>query len=165
MTKATGPSFKMSFRRRREGKTNFAKRLALIRSEKTRMVVRRSNKGVMIQFIDFDPKGDRTLLTVNCAHLSKIYNWPSKRNVWTAYLMGLMAGKLAQKKGVKEFILDMGMYTPSKGSIIFAAQKGAHDSGLKVNYDIDNVPEAKITNPPDKYKSVFDAAKSKILAS
>ena len=41
-----------------------------------------------------------------------------------------MAGKLAQKKGVKEFVLDMGMYTPSKGSVIFAAQKGASDAGL-----------------------------------
>jgi large subunit ribosomal protein L18 len=164
MTQASGPSFKVSFRRRRTGKTNFAKRLGLVLGEKTRMVVRRSNKGVVVQFINFDPKGDRTLLTITGTHLTKAYNWPSKRNVWTAYLAGLMAGKLAQKKGIKEFILDMGMYTPSKGSIIFAAQKGAHDSGLKVNYDSENVPEAKLANPPDKYKSVFDNAKTKILA-
>ena len=131
MTKATGPSFKVYFRRRRAGKTNFAKRLALVRGGKTRMVVRRSNKSILVQFIDFDPKGDKTLLTINGTHLSKTYKWPSKRNVWTAYLAGLMAGKLVQKKGVKEINLDMGMYTASKGSIIFAAQKGAADSGIK----------------------------------
>jgi len=84
MTKAKGPSYRVYFRRRREGKTNFAKRLALVKGGKTRMVVRRSNKGVLVQFIDFDPKGDRTLLTVSGAHLAKLFKWPSKRNVWTA---------------------------------------------------------------------------------
>jgi large subunit ribosomal protein L18 len=164
MTKATGPSFTVYFRRRREGKTNFAKRLALIKSGKTRMVVRRSNAGVLVQFVEFDPKGDKTLITVNGAHLVKGYKWPAKRNVWTAYLAGLMAGKLALKKGIKEFVLDMGMYTASKGSIIFAAQKGASDSGLSTNFDKGMVPEDKISNPPDKYKSMFSEVKGKIIA-
>jgi large subunit ribosomal protein L18 len=164
MTKAIGPSFRVYFRRRREGKTNFAKRLALIKSGVTRMVVRRSNSGVIIQFVDFDPKGDKTLLTVSGAHLSKGYKWPAKRNVWTAYLAGLMAGKLALKKGVKEFVLDMGMYTPSRGSVIFAAQKGASDAGLSTKVDKVKVPEEKISNPPDKYKSMFGEVKDKIIA-
>ncbi|HSB47078.1 MAG TPA: 50S ribosomal protein L18 [Candidatus Bilamarchaeum sp.] len=164
MTKAKGPSFKLYFRRRREGKTNFAKRLALIKSGKTRMVVRRSNSGVVVQFIDFDPKGDKTLLTVTGTHLLKMYKWPSKRNVWTAYLAGLMAGKMAKKKGVKDFILDLGMYVPSKGSVIFAAQKGAADAGLETLFDKEKVPESKLTNPPDKYKNMFNEVKTKISA-
>ena len=162
MTKATGPSFRMYFRRRREGKTNFAKRLALVKSGKTRMVVRRSNSNIVVQFINFDPKGDKTVLTVTGAHLAKAHKWPSKRNAWTAYLAGLMAGKMAQEKGVKEFILDMGMQTPSKGSIIFAAQKGAADSGLKTFFNEEKVPSDKIDNPPDKYKELFNKVKSKI---
>ncbi len=164
MTKAKGPSFRVYFRRRREGKTNFAKRLALVKSGKTRMVVRRSNKGVLVQFVDFDPKGDRTLLTVSGTHLLKLYKWPAKRNVWTAYLAGLMAGKMAQKKGVKEFVLDMGMYVPSKGSVIFAAQKGAADAGLSTLFDKEKVPEGKLSNPPEKYKDMFGQVKSKIIA-
>jgi large subunit ribosomal protein L18 len=162
MTKATGPIFRVAFRRRREGKTNFAKRLALVKSGKPRMVVRRSNTGIVVQFIEFDPKGDRTLLTVNGKHLSKQYQWPSKRNVWTAYLTGLMAGKLAQKKGVSDFVLDIGMYTPSKGSILFAALKGAADSGLKTPFDKEKVPESKLANPPEAMKAAFSHAKSKI---
>ncbi len=162
MTKATGPSFRVYFRRRREGKTNFAKRLALIKSGMTRMVVRRSNSDIVVQFVDFDPKGDKTLLTVNGAHLVKHHKWPSKRNVWTAYLAGLLAGKMAQKKGVKEFVLDMGMYTASKGSVIFAALKGAADSGLKTSFDNVKVPEDKLSNVPEKYKAAFDGAKKKI---
>ena len=164
MTKATGPSFRVYFRRRREGKTNFAKRLALVKSGKTRMVVRRSNSNILVQFIDFDPKGDKTLLTVSGAHLAKLYKWPSKRNVWTAYLAGLMAGKMAKKKGIKEVVLDMGMYIPSKGSVIFAAQKGAADAGLETHFSKEKVPEAKIAAPPDKYKDMFDQVKGKISA-
>ncbi len=162
MTKATSPIFKVAFRRRREGRTNFAKRLALVKSGKPRMVVRRSNTGIVVQFIEFDPKGDRTLLTVNGRHLAKQYQWQSKRNVWTAYLAGLMAGKLAHKKGVTDFVLDIGMYTPSKGSILFAALKGAADAGLKTPFDKEKVPESKIANPPEKIKAAFNSARSKI---
>ena len=164
MTKATGPSFRVHYRRRREGKTNFAKRLALVKSGKTRMVVRRSNSNILIQFIDFDPKGDRTLLSVSGAHLAKLYKWPSKRNVWTAYLAGLMAGKMAKSKGIKEFVLDMGMYVPSKGSVVFAAQKGAADAGLATLCDKGKVPESKISAPPERYKGMFEAVRGKINA-
>lgn len=164
MTKATGPSYRVHFRRRREGKTDFAKRLALVKSGKTRMVVRKTNKSILVQFVDFSPTGDKTVLTVNNAHLVKQCKWPAKRNVWTAYLAGLMAGKLAQKKGVKEFILDIGMHIPSKGSLLFAAQKGAADAGLSTHFDKEIVPEAKISNPPEKYKAAFEEAKSKIMS-
>ncbi|MGV8085544.1 MAG: 50S ribosomal protein L18 [Candidatus Bilamarchaeum sp.] len=162
MTKATSPIFKVSFRRRREGKTNFVKRLALIKSGLPRMVVRKSNAGILAQFIQFDEKGDKTLLTVNGSHLSKKYQWPSKRNAWTAYLVGLMAGKMAAKKGISEFVLDLGMQTPSKGAVLFAALKGAVDAGLKADYDKEKVPEQKLTNPPEKVKSLFEQLKGKI---
>lgn len=162
MTQATSPIFNVAFRRRREGKTNYAKRLALVKSGKPRMVVRRSNAGVVVQFVEFDPKGDRTLLTVTGSQLSKLCQWPSKRNVWTAYLAGLMAGRMAHKKGVTEFVLDIGMYTPSRGSMLFAALKGAADAGLKASFDKEKVPEDKLANPPEKIKAAFSQARSKI---
>jgi len=165
MTKAKSPIFRVPFRRRREGRTNFAKRLALVKSGKPRMVVRRSNRNILVQFIEFDPKGDKTILTVSGAHLAKTYKWPSKRNVWTAYLAGLMAGRLAQKKGVTDFVLDMGMYVPSKGSLVFAALKGAADAGLKASFDGAKVPEQKLSNPPDTLKEAFNEVKSRIGAA
>ena len=158
MTRAKGPSFKVSYRRRREGRTNYAKRLSLVKSGKTRLVVRRSNTGLVVQFINFDPKGDKTLLTVNNAHLAK-HKWPAKRNKWTAYLLGYLAGKLAAKKGVKEFVFDMGMYVPSKGSILFAALKGAADSGLETNFSDEKIPNLEV---PDQYKKAFDEVKAKL---
>ncbi|MFH1393881.1 MAG: 50S ribosomal protein L18 [Candidatus Micrarchaeota archaeon] len=162
MTRAKGPAYNVQYRRRREGTTDFAKRLALIKSGKPRMVVRKSNKGLVVQFIEFDPKGDKTLLTVNGAILKKALKWESKRNVWTAYLAGLYAGKEAGKKGVKEFVFDMGRYTPSKGNILFAVVKGAADSGLKTNFSDKMVPSDKLANPPEALKSAFEKAKSSI---
>jgi len=162
MTRAKSPAYRLQFRRRREGKTDFAKRLALIKSGLPRMVVRRSNKGLVVQFVEFDPKGDKTLLTVNGATLKKALKWDSKRNVWTAYLAGLYAGKEAAKKGVKEFVFDMGRYTPSKGNVLFAALKGAADSGLKVSFKDEMVPLDKLANPPEAIKSAFEKAKSSI---
>ncbi|MBU0527912.1 MAG: 50S ribosomal protein L18 [Candidatus Micrarchaeota archaeon] len=160
MTRAKGPSYVVYYRRRREGKTDYKKRLALVKSGKTRMVIRRSNKALVIQFVDFYPEGDKTLLTMSSNQLSKDYKWPAKRNIWTGYLAGLMAGKLAQKKGVKEFVLDVGMYGSSKGSVIYAALQGATDSGLKSNFDSKMIPD--FSTVPDKYKKAFEEVKSKL---
>ena len=124
------------------------------------MVVRRSNKYVQIQFIKFDPKGDKTLLTVSGQKLAKASGYPAKRNVWSAYLCGLLAGKEAKKAGISEFILDTGRYTASKGNIVFAALKGALDSGLSTKHDEGMIPSDKLGSPPDA--KAFEDAKSKI---
>ena len=162
MTRATGPAFRVPFRRRREGKTDFANRLALVKGDLPRMVIRRSNCNVLVQFITFDPLGDKTMVTVSGKHLAKLYKWPSKRNSWTAYLVGLSAGKAAKAKGVSDFVVDLGMYAPSKGSLLFAAVKGAADSGLTTAYDAEMVPEQKLQNPPESIKSMFEQVKKKI---
>jgi large subunit ribosomal protein L18 len=161
MTKATGPTYEVPFRRRKEGRTRFDKRLAYVKSGLPRMVVRKSNKYVLVQFIQFQPAGDKCLLTVDYKKL-KSCGWNPKRNVWSAYLAGLLAGKEAARKGVKEFVLDIGMQTPSKGSVLFAAMKGAVDSGLKASYDEKMIPQEKLANPPAAMKSAFEEAKGKI---
>ncbi len=160
MTRARSPTFRVPLRRRREGKTDFVNRLALIKSGKPRMVVRRSNRNIMVQFIEFDPKGDRTILTVSGKHLAKQHQWPSRSNVWTAYLAGLMAGKAAKASGLSSFVADFGRYTASKGSLVFAALQGAADAGLETSFDAGKVPQDKLANPPDKYKELFDKIKS-----
>ncbi|MDD5337266.1 MAG: 50S ribosomal protein L18, partial [Candidatus ainarchaeum sp.] len=54
-------TFIMPFRRRREGKTNYRTRLSMVRGGEIRMVVRRSNRGFQIQFIEYGELGDKTL--------------------------------------------------------------------------------------------------------
>ena len=159
MTKARGPKHVVYFRRRREGKTDYAKRLALVKSRETRMVVRKTNSAVIVQFVNFTPEGDKTVVTVNSNKLTKLFAWPSKRNIYTAYLTGLYAGKEAKKKNISKFVLDIGLQRPTKGNVLFAALKGAIDAGLSTAYNEEMVPAAKLTSPPD---AKFDETKKKI---
>ncbi len=130
MAKAKGPTYIVPFRRRKEKSTDYKKRLGLVKSGKPRMVVRRSNRHVIVQLVEFRPKGDRILVSVNSKNLKK-FKWASRRNLPTAYLAGFYAGMLGKKTGVNEFVLDLGLISPIVGGLPFAAQKGALDAGLK----------------------------------
>jgi large subunit ribosomal protein L18 len=163
MTRAKSPVYRVAFRRRREGKTDYRKRLALVKSGKPRMVVRRTNRYVIVQFIAFDPKGDKTMVMVDGPKLAKLFKWPSRANTWSAYLAGLYAGKEAAKAGIKEFVLDNGRYTASKGNVVFAALKGALDSGLSTNFKEEIIPSEKLKNPPETMKAAFEDAKRRIM--
>jgi len=143
MGKATGPVYKVAFRRRRKQLTNYAKRLGLVKSGLPRMVVRKSNRGVMVQFVSFTPTGDKVIASAKSSSLSK-YKWVPKRNSPTAYLTAMLCAKLASKKGVKDFVLDIGLQTPSKGSVVFAALKGALDAGLKTPHDAGMIDDKRI---------------------
>jgi ribosomal protein S18 acetylase RimI-like enzyme len=55
---ATGPRYKVAFRRRRENRTDYYARRRLLTSQEPRAIVRRSNKNVSIQFADFGMEGD-----------------------------------------------------------------------------------------------------------
>lgn len=169
MGKATGPVYKVAFRRRRGNLTNYARRLALVKSSSPRMVVRKSSTGILVQFMEFSPKGDKVLASVRSGDIRK-FGWAPRCNAPTAYLCGLFAGKLAGKKGVSEFNADLGMQTPSKGSVVFAALKGAMDAGLKTNYTEEMITEDRVSgevmakyaaslkqSDPAKYGKVFSS--------
>ncbi|MEM4336171.1 MAG: 50S ribosomal protein L18 [Candidatus Anstonellales archaeon] len=137
MGKAKGPRYVVPFRRRRIGRTRYKKRFALLRSSKPRFVVRKKNRDLIVQIVDFGYEGDRVLATVNGKTIAKQFNWPSRRNMPTAYLIGLYAAKLAKQKGVTEAVPDIGLHSPTKGSIVFGAIKGAIDGGLKMNMNME----------------------------
>ena len=144
MGEATGPVYKVAFRRRRKNLTNYAKRLALVKGDSPRMVVRKSTTGVLVQFIEYSMSGDRMLSSIRSSAL-KQYGWSPRCNAPTAYLCGMLSAKAAAKKGAKSFNLDIGMHTPSKGSLLFAALKGAMDAGLTTNYTDEMITEDRIT--------------------
>ncbi|MFA5077262.1 MAG: 50S ribosomal protein L18 [Candidatus Micrarchaeia archaeon] len=157
-------TFIMPFRRRREGRTDYRRRLSLVRGGETRMVVRRSNKGFLIQFVEYSELGDKTLYTMHSSQLKKLFNFPSKCNTPTAYLSGLYAGKHAQSKGVKAAVADISA-TASKGANVFAAVKGAIDSGVKIPFDESKVvPERLSGSHLKNVGAAFEEAKKKILS-
>jgi len=164
MTKAKGPLYQVHFRRRREGRTDYQKRLALLKSHKPRLVVRKTLRSVIAQVVTFTDKGDVVLARADSRMLSD-YGYAGKRNTPSAYLTGLLVGKFAAKAGVKEFVLDIGLHAPTKGNILFAACKGAVDAGLKTPFSPDAFPpESRVMGEHVKQKDAVTAAKQKILS-
>ena len=130
---AKGARYRLPFRRRREGKTNYHLRRKLVRSNETRAVVRLTNNHCLIQFINARISGDLTLSSAHTRELSKEFNWvDATSNIPSAYLIGFLGGFKGQKAGIKRAILDAGLNPPVYGSRVFAALKGIVDSGLEV---------------------------------
>ena len=137
-----GPKFRVKPRRQREGKTNYRKRLKLLKSRKPRIVVRKTLKNIIVQFVKYNPQGDEILASAISSELkNKKYNWKfSTSNTPAAYLTGLLAGKRAAEKGIKEGILDIGLHHPSTGSKVFAVVKGVEEAGVLCPCDPSKIP-------------------------
>lgn len=167
---ATGPRFRVPFRRRREGRTNYHVRYKLILSRKPRVVVRKSNAGTTLQLVVAELKGDKTLLTVNSRELSDFGCTFSKGNLPAAYLAGLLFGKKMLALGVDEGIADIGLHASTRGNRIYAAIKGVVDAGVNVPHSPEIFPdEGRISGQHIKdYTGVdivaqFEAVREKIL--
>jgi large subunit ribosomal protein L18 len=137
----TGPRYHVKPRRHRERKTDYRRRLKLLRSKKPRIVVRKSLKVIRVQFVEYDPQGDKILVSSLSNELTREYGW--KYPVSTtpaAYLTGLLAGKRAKEKGIKEGVLDIGLYHPTVGGTLFAALKGVVDAGVACSHEKEMLP-------------------------
>lgn len=139
-TMAKSSNYHVPFRRRREGKTNFHRRQRLLRSNKPRLVVRRSNKHEKANVIIAKYVGDETIVAASSKHLEE-YGWKgSTGNVPSSYLTGYLAGKYAQTMGIKEVILDIGINSCRKGTRVSALLAGAVASGLEMPHDPEVFP-------------------------
>jgi len=143
MAKATGPTYNVPFKRRRRGLTNYKKRVALVKSGKPRMVVRKTGKHVIVQFVEFSNEGDKTLASANSKEL-EAHKWVVQNNLPTAYLTGILAANKAKKAKVNEFVLDIGLKTATKNALPFAAAKGAVDAGLKTSLNPELIDESRV---------------------
>ena len=74
---ATGPRYRVPFRRRREGKTNYRTRRALVLSRVPRLVVRLSLKNAIVQIIESESIGDKVIVSAHSRELAKTYGWLS----------------------------------------------------------------------------------------
>ncbi|MBI4447349.1 50S ribosomal protein L18 [Candidatus Woesearchaeota archaeon] len=121
------------YRRKREGKTDYKKRLKLLVSEKPRLIIRRSLRNVTVQVINYRPNGDETVFSASAKQLVK-FGWTfDGRNLPSAYLTGLLCGVKAKKENFKgELIVDFGLQKSTPRGLLYAAVKGAIDAGLNV---------------------------------
>jgi large subunit ribosomal protein L18 len=161
-----GPRYSVKPRRRREGKTDYRKRLKLLRSGKVRIVVRKSLKNTQIQFVEYKESGDNIIASANSNELIKKYNWKySTSSTPAAYLTGVLAGKRAKDKGIDECVLDIGRHPPVTGSKLFASIKGIIDAGVECPHDEEKIPnEDRIMGKhlDEKIMPVLNDIKSKI---
>ncbi len=127
-----GPRWKVQFKRKREGKTDYRHRLKLLRSGRPRLVTRISLKHVIAQFVRATPSGDLTLASAHSKELEKLGWKGSTANTPAAYLVGLLCGYRAPKTGMNACTLDLGRYNPVSQAKIFAVLKGALDAGLQI---------------------------------
>lgn len=140
---AQGSRYKVAFKRRKEGKTNYGARIKLIELDKLRLVVRITNNHVISQIVKVAPEGDETVISAHSNELKKMGWLGSTKNSSAAYLTGFLCGKKALNAGVDEAILDIGLRSPTKGTNIFAVLKGAVDAGL-------NIPHGSAILPSDE---------------
>ena len=158
----------VQFRRRKEGKTDYKARKALVISGKPRLVVRNTLKNIIVQIIVAKPHGDEVLVSAHSRELKK-YEWKAHAgNLPSAYLTGFLCGLKAKAQGIKEAILDIGLHSPSKGARVFAVLKGVLDAGINVPHSEEKLPDEKriegehianyaesLASNPEEYQSKF----------
>jgi large subunit ribosomal protein L18 len=139
---AKGPRYCVPFRRRREGKTDYKARKALLFSGKPRLVARGSLRNMIIQVIVAKPQGDEVIASAHSKELTRKYGWRAPTgNIPAAYLTGLLCGLKAKARGITDAILDIGLHSPTKSARVFAALKGVLDAGLNVPYSEEKLPD------------------------
>jgi large subunit ribosomal protein L18 len=150
-------------RRRLENKTNYTKRRRLLEMGKNRIVVRKSNKYILIQYVETKQAQDSVKICVLSKELLG-YGWPqekigSLKSLGAAYLTGLLFGN--KIKSLPLPIIDTGLIRNTKGSRIYASLKGIIDAGVKIKCDPKVIPEEARIRKTD-LNEFFDKVKNKI---
>ena len=123
-------------KRQRLGKTSYKKRIGLLKSGLGRVVVRKTNKYLIVQYVESDEAKDKVIEAYSSKDLLK-HGWKkektgSLKSIPAAYLTGKLLGK---KISGKKVILDIGLQRSISGSRLFAVLKGLVDSGVDIAYD------------------------------
>jgi len=171
-----GPTYSMPHRRRRERRTDYEKRSALVISGLPRMVVRASSKHTSVQFVEAKPEGDQVHAAAKSTELGELAWKYGGGNLPAAYLTGMLAGLRAIKKGLHKAILDIGLRRVSKGARVFSALKGAVDAGVEIPHDKEVLPSdarvkgehiasyaKKLSADPERYRAQFSGYLSRRL--
>ena len=164
---AHGPLYRVAFRRRREGRTDYRTRLALLKSGETRVVVRRTNTNVIVQFVQYTEAGDRVVAQAQARELPELGYKAAGDNTPSAYLTGRLAATRAKEAGVEAGVLDIGRASPHKGGVLFGALKGVLDGGVEIPHGEVFPPEERLRaeHLGEEKAAAFAASYEKIVGS
>src|SRR3989344_8275334 len=102
---ANGPRYVVKKLRRRECRTDYKQRINMLKSRTLRLVIRKSDKFISAQLVNYADNGDKTLASAHSSELEGLGWKHGAKNTSAAYLTGLLLGRRA---GGKEAILDIG---------------------------------------------------------
>lgn len=164
---AHGPRHFVPFRRRRDGQTDYQARTRLVLSEDPRMVVRVTNRQVIIQLVEAGMEGDRTLVAAYSPELREYGYTGSTANTPAAYLTGMLFARKAAAGGYTRAVLDIGLHRATTGARVFAALRGAVEAGMEIPHgesilpDDDRVTGAHIAaHDPDRAGDLVENVKA-----
>ncbi len=149
-------TYTVAFRRKREAKTNYKKRLGRLKSGKPRLVIRKSLTGIIAQVINYSPLGDKVVISAHSNELKKLGWKTACSNIPASYLVGALLAQKAKKAKINEVVFDAGVYKPVNGSRVYAVISGAVDNGLSMPHDKKVLPSTDRVNG----KHVEEYAKS-----
>ena len=161
---SSGPRYRVPFRRRREGRTDYRIRLRLLKSGRARAVVRLTDRRVRVAVVAYDPGGDRVVAAADSRELGRLeFPATSFASTPAAYLTAYLAGLRAKAAGTAAAVLDAGLRHPTEGGRLAAALKGLLDAGIDVPHGEGGFPTndrlngthlAKpLPNPLEAYKT------------
>jgi len=132
-------------RRRRENKTDYLNRLKLLKSERPRLVFRKTNKYVLGQYVLSEEAQDKINFGITSKALLK-HGWPenfkgSLKSIPASYLTGYLISKKILMDKLEKPIVDLGMQRTLHKTKIFAFLKGAIDAGLEIPCSEEAFPE------------------------
>jgi large subunit ribosomal protein L18 len=108
---AHGPRYRKLKRRRVQGKTDYHKRLKLLKSRRIRIVIRASTNHIIVQFVQSKKGGDKILVSAFSKELTNKFGYTANTgNIPAAYLTGYLAGLRAKKENIHDAILDLGIF-------------------------------------------------------
>jgi large subunit ribosomal protein L18 len=156
-------------KRRKQNKTDYLKRLKLLKSGLPRVVFRKTNRYLISQFVESLEARDKIILSVNSKELLK-YGWPkdmagSLKSLTASYLTGFLIGKKILLKKLKNPIVDFGMIKVLHKSKVYGFLKGLIDSGIKINCKEEVFPDEnriKGKHLKKDFEVLFNGIKSKI---
>jgi large subunit ribosomal protein L18 len=156
-------------KRRVKNKTDYLKRLKLLKSSKPRVVFRKTNKYIVSQYIVSKAAQDEIVTEANSKKLLTL-GWPeefegSLKSIPASYLTGYLMGTLIKKEKMETPIVDFGMLRTIHKSKTFAFLNGMKDSGIEINCDKEFFPEKeKITgkNLKKDFSKFFPIIKANI---
>ena len=160
---AHGKNQRLRFKRRRNGETDYRRRMKMLRGGSARAVVRVTNTQTICQLVSYQPTGDSIEVSVDGRTLVAKFGWPmdvSRKSTTASYISGFAMAKLAMAAGHNEAILDIGLAASTPGNRVFAALRGMVDAGLEIPHGEEVLPSDDRINGSHIDDSIAKAVES-----